>query len=151
MRTKEAIDILHKENCSCVIATTNGRMLRYNGRGVSDLYRLLTEEPQTLNGAFVADKVIGKGGAALLVLGGVSGLYTDLISESALRLLREADILVGYGECVPTIINRSGTGPCPVEKLCAPCRTAEECLPLIADFLLSINSNTNSTSQTSNS
>lgn len=35
----------------------------------------------------------------------------------------------------PVIINRAGTGICPVEKLCENCTTAADCLPLINDFV----------------
>ena len=71
------IDRLHAERCSCVIR--NGEQTRtFNERGVKDLYRLLTEEPELLRGAFVADKVVGKGAAALMILGSVEEVYTDV-------------------------------------------------------------------------
>ena len=38
----------------------------FRERGVADLFRLLREEPQLLRGAFIADKVVGKGAAALV-------------------------------------------------------------------------------------
>ena len=79
------IDRLHAERCSCVIR--NGEQTRtFNERGVKDLYRLLTEEPELLRGAFVADKVVGKGAAALMILGSVEEVYTDVASTAALEL-----------------------------------------------------------------
>ncbi len=48
----------------------------YDSRGVADLYRLLREAPATLPGAMVADKVVGKGAAALMILGGVREVFT---------------------------------------------------------------------------
>ena len=72
----------------------------FRERGVAALFRLLREEPQLLRGAFIADKVVGKGAAALMVLGGVEGLFADVVSRPALEL-------------------RAGTGTCPVEQLCA--------------------------------
>lgn len=128
------IEKLHRESCSCVIA--NGDvMLLCHGRGVSDLWRLLGEQPEVLDGALVADKVVGKGAAALMVLGRVAAVYTDLISRPALNLLQGAGIDVEYGECVPNIINRAGNDICPVEKLCADAATAADCLPLIDSFI----------------
>ncbi len=38
----------------------------FRERGVADLFRLQHEEPQLLRGAFIADKVVGKGAAALM-------------------------------------------------------------------------------------
>lgn len=135
--TRRVVDLLHAENCSCVIldgsAQHEPRIFRE--RGVKDLFRLLHEEPESLRGAFVADKVVGKGAAALMILGGIAGLYADVISSAAAELFRSVGIEPQYGREAPHIINRAGTDICPVEKLCADCRTAEECLPLIADFI----------------
>ena len=104
-------------------------------RGVADLFRLLHEEPQLLRGAFNADKVVGKGAAALMVLGGVEGLFADVVSRPALELLAGAGIAVEYTVVVPNIVNRAGTGTCPVEQLCAGAASAAECLPLIEGFM----------------
>ena len=55
----------------------------FTQRGVADLYDLLTQEPDFLKGALIADKVVGKGAAALMILGGIKELHTDIISSKA--------------------------------------------------------------------
>ena len=87
----ELIEKLHEEGCSCVVS--NHEVRTYTHRGVDDLFRLLTQEPSFLHGAEVADRVVGKAVAALLVKGGVKNVYADLISLSALTLLRDAGIV----------------------------------------------------------
>lgn len=134
-------DILHEERCSCVIASKEGITI-CRDRGVRDLFRILQETPSLLENALLADKVIGKGAAALMVVGMVKEVYADVISRPALDLLATAGIPVSYGECVPNIINRAATGICPVEILCMEASAAEECLPLIKGFLTGIE-NTN--------
>ena len=62
---------------------------------MADIYDLLTQEPEFLKGASIADKVVGKGAAALMILGGIKELYTDIISTKALELLQKSDIKVG--------------------------------------------------------
>ena len=92
---KELIDMLHAGGYSCVIA--NGDRIRtFTRRGVADLYDLLVQEPEFLHGAFVADKVIGKAAASLMVLGDVRQVYTRTISQPALRLLQEAGVTVSW-------------------------------------------------------
>ena len=87
----QLIDLLHVEACSCVIR--NGDVTRiFRERGVKDLYRLLEEEPELLDGAFVADKVVGKGAAALMILGGVGELHADVISRPARLLLAASPV-----------------------------------------------------------
>ncbi|MDE6575575.1 MAG: DUF1893 domain-containing protein, partial [Muribaculaceae bacterium] len=73
--------------------------------------------------------------AALMILGGVKSIYADVISEPALELLLTVPVEVHFGERVPNIINRAGTGICPVETLCKDCNSAQECLPLIENFV----------------
>lgn len=126
-------ETLHSGNHSLVIY--NGAIHAYDGRGVSDLYRVFTSEPRLLEKAMLADKVVGKGAAALMVLGKVSQIHADVISRPALSLLEANGIDVTYTTLVDNIINRRGTGICPVETLCLDCRTAEECLPKITLFI----------------
>lgn len=127
------INILHSGNHSLVVA--NGDICTFNRRGIADLYDLLHNDPGFLAGAAIADKVVGKGAAALAILGHVAELHADIISEAALEILSQSPVTVSYGQIVPYIINRNGTGWCPVETLCRGCKTAEECLPLICDFI----------------
>lgn len=129
------VDILHAEQLSLAVETSDGTRKRYRSHGVSDLYRLLTAEPAILNRASVADKIVGKGAAALMALGNVSEVWADTISRSGLAVLRQAGIQVEYATLVLYIINRRGDGICPVEQLCAGCSSPDKCLPLIAEFL----------------
>lgn len=132
-KISDLTDILHSDRCSCVIS--NGvRTERFYKRGILDLLALVQANDDILANAMVADKVVGKGAAALMVLGGVRQVYADVISESALSLFKQSGVEVSYGKLVDKIINRTGTDICPVEKLCAHCDTPRECLPLIIEF-----------------
>lgn len=98
----ELIERLHAEQCSCVVG--NGETVRtFRERGVRDLWRLLHEEPGLLVGASIADKVVGKGAAALMIAGGVRELYADVVSEQALELLARSEVRVSYA---PQDLNR---------------------------------------------
>ena len=134
MEINELIETLHKGNYSCVIYN-HGAVIDCRERGVKDLLNILKTCPATLNGAMVADKVVGKGAAALMILGRVRQIHADVLSKPALNLLNSTDIIVSYGDLVENIINRSGTGICPIENLCKECQTAEECIPLINQFV----------------
>lgn len=88
-KDRQAIDLLFAERCSCVVR--NGDTIRiFRERGVRDLWRLLHKEPELLDGAFVADKVVGKGAAALMAAGRVRELFADVVSHAALELLNGA-------------------------------------------------------------
>ena len=134
MERQELITQLHALQCSCIIRN-NGTTRTFHERGVKDLHRLLMQEPEILSGASLADKVVGKGAAALMIAGEVAWVYADVISQAAMELFEQSRVEVQYGEIVPNIINRAGTDICPVEKLCQDCKTAAECLPLIDKFI----------------
>lgn len=130
---RELIDILRSGHHSLVIA--NNGIHTYDGRGVADLYHIYNNEPCLLSGASLADKVVGKGAAAVMACGGVASVYAEVISASAKALLTQSGVSVSYGTEVPYIINRSGDGRCPLESLCENCMTAADCMPKIAAFM----------------
>ena len=131
---QQLIDRLHAKGCSCVIYN-NDHTLLFHKRGVQDLHQLLRTSPDTLRGAMIADKVVGKGAAVLMTAGGVRWVYADVISQSALEFLLTHNIEAEYGRVVPNIINRAGTDICPVEKLCMQCEDIEDALTLIDEFI----------------
>lgn len=128
------IETLHAEKCSCVIA--NGTDIRtFHQRGVADLYYLLTHEPEFMRGACIADKVIGKAAASLLIKGGIKQVYADTISTPALNLLKEHGIPVTYAQETHHIENRTKTGWCPLEQLCYEEQSIDKMFESISQFV----------------
>lgn len=122
----ELIDILHAEDCSLVVCDANGEVTTYNKKGVRDLIWLLDNDPQRLKHARIADKVIGKAAAGLIVQGGVREVYADVMSRLALPLLDADNIPYTYGELVDRIVIPAGDDRCPLEKIVAPAASALE-------------------------
>lgn len=138
-RMARAAELLTELGCSCVIVGPDGGVTTGHRRGVRDMYEWLTGCPEVLCGAVVADKVVGKGAAALMVVGGVAGLYARVISRPALELLRGVEgMRVRYDVVTEGVINHAGTGPCPVERMCRDIATAGECVGPIGEFLASL-------------
>ena len=130
----ELVRMLHEGHYSCVIR--KGEEIRtYTRRGVADLLEVLEHDPAFLQGAQVADKVVGRGAAALMALGKVAEVHADVMSECACEVLAQAGIRTACTTRVPRIINRAGTGQCPVETLCAPYTRPEDMLPKIKEFV----------------
>ena len=131
--------ILSSGACRGVARSVSGEIRRFERRGVADLFSLVTDEPDFLRGASVADKVIGRGAALLLVKGGARSVYAEVISCGALEVLERAGIEVSFGTQVPNIINRAGTDICPVEKLTAGTESPDEAYLMIKEFLYTPN------------
>jgi iron complex outermembrane receptor protein len=135
MTLEELKQTLSQGNHALAIYDQDEQLHTYDNKGVRDLYTLLTTEPQVLKGAMVADKVVGKGAAALMIVGGIAELHTHIISEPAIKLLELSGIRYSFDEKVDHIENRDKTGWCPVETLCKDMPTAGQCVPLIANFI----------------
>lgn len=127
------INLLHEGHHSLVVA--NGSVYTFDGRGVSDLYQLFKHTPERLRGASVADKIVGKAAAVLMVAAGVREVYADIISRPASDWLQRHKVKLRYGVVTPHIINRTKTGLCPLEARCRDFDTSEECLAQIEAFM----------------
>ena len=64
-------DALHKHHSTCVLLTADGRVLESSLSGVSPLTEWLRKDPELLRGASIADRVIGKAAALLMLYAGV--------------------------------------------------------------------------------
>lgn len=124
------IELLHAGNYSCVIAQGND-VRTFHRKGIRDLYELIIYNPVFLRGASIADKVVGKAAAALIVSGGVQSVYADTISLSALYLLEKSHIPTEFGSLVPYIQNKSRTDWCPMEKRCYDVASVSDILDII--------------------
>ncbi|MCD7901628.1 MAG: DUF1893 domain-containing protein [Bacteroides sp.] len=128
------IKILHEGNYSCVVENFD-YIYTFSGRGISDLYDMVKNKPCFLKDARIADKVVGKAAAALMILGEIKELYADVISLSAVMFLRDAGIEPDFGQIVPFIMNRDKTDCCPLERMCYNEQTAQNILPIIETFI----------------
>lgn len=101
-----------------IIAIKDGVVVaRDEGRGIGPALRLYAGG--LLDGAEVADRIVGRAAAAVFVLGGVVRVRADVMSRGAAAFLAAHDIPASAGETVDVIVNRMGTGACPMETAVA--------------------------------
>ncbi|MBM6991934.1 MAG: DUF1893 domain-containing protein [Prevotella sp.] len=136
---EKLIDTLHREKCSLVLRDGQGRVRTFWKAGVRDLEDLLQEEPETLRGATIADKVVGKAAAGMMVVGGVADVYADVLSRAALPLLDAAGMRYSCGTLVDQIIIAEGDERCPLEQIVAPAKTAGEVVEMLFEHFKSKN------------
>lgn len=130
----DLMDALRNGGYSLVLRQ-RGRIYTFTQRGVADLFDLYTGSPCLLAGADVADKVVGRGAAALMALAGIRSLHAGVASSPALALLRRAGVAAECEAEVPFIINRQGTGRCPLEAATEGLERPEDMWPVIRDFV----------------
>lgn len=134
-----AEELLEKEKLALAIVKDSKVIFTSSGKGIKPLYTAYEEHKIELEGSSVADRVTGKAAAMLCAHAGIKQLKTKLISENAMNVLNETNIIYEYDECTPFIENRDRTGMCPVETLSLKAGNMDELLKGIKDFLESIN------------
>lgn len=114
---RRGIKLLHSGAYTCILCDRD-RVLTNQKRGVAPLLEWL-DAGENMRGAAVADRVIGRAAALLLLCGGVSAVYGEVMSAPARGLLRDAGVEAEFGVLVKAIRNRSNTGLCPMEQAVA--------------------------------
>lgn len=134
------INVVHalRETPGATLAlrSSDGQNYVYYGHGLRDLWELLNDHPERLVGAWICDRVVGVGAAALMIAGGVSRVHALTVSQRALTLLHENGVTITAESCVEAVLNADMTGPSPVERLCAPFNDVFDMLPAIDSYLI---------------
>lgn len=107
---------LYEKQASLVVMFENGEIKEYYNPRVQDIVEILKENKDALNGAIIADKVIGKVAGSLLTVAGVKEIYANTISKFAIPILEANNIKYEYKNMAEYIINNDKTGMCPMEN-----------------------------------
>lgn len=109
-------NILNQKDASLVVCYSNGEIKEYYNDRIIDIKNILINDSNALKGAIIADKVIGKVAASLLIVAGVKKVYANVMSKLAIPFLEENGVEFEYKELVDYIRNKDNTGMCPMEN-----------------------------------
>jgi hypothetical protein len=133
---EQAKDLLKAGGFSCVLFR-DGASYTSTKRGVAPLVDWLAGGTD-IKGFSAADKIVGKAAALLFVAGDVKEVYAPIMSETAAEVLARHGIHTEYETLVRTIINRSGTGPCPMEQAVSSIDNPAETLRAIQNTMAAL-------------
>ena len=111
---ERAAALLAQGDDTCVLCRGDARY-HSSLRGVQYLMQLI-EAGVELTGFSAADKVVGKATAMLFVKCGVAAVHAGVISKAAEEMLARYGILYTFDTRTERIVNRAGTGMCPMEQ-----------------------------------
>lgn len=110
-----AIKIL-KENTEYTCVLCEGEdVFTSKQRGIGRLIDWV-KAGNNFNGFSATDKIVGKAAALLYVLLGVREVYGEVMSKKAAEVFEEYHVEHSCAVLTEAIINRKGTGPCPMEE-----------------------------------
>lgn len=88
-----------------------------------------------LRGFCAADTIVGKAVASMFVKSGIAAVYANVMSKAACDYLTSHGVYVEYGTLVDRIVNRQGTGSCPMEEAVKDLTDPDECFAALKDKL----------------
>ena len=124
---------LFENEYSIVVVKENEIVYKSESKGLQSLISLYKNDVNTLENSSIADKVIGRAAALILVDSNIKEVYADLISQNAIDILDKSNISYEYKSQVKEIRNRDNTGMCPMEELSLKCVSADELIEKIEE------------------
>ena len=106
--------------------------------GIKPIVDRLNENIAYFAGLTVADKVVGKASAVLLVKSNVKEVYALVLSKSGKEILDKYNIIYHYDELTDYIINRKKTGMCPMEEAIKDIDDLDECYKVLMNKVTNI-------------
>lgn len=119
------------ENLTCIICKGE-TIYTSDKRGIKPLLEWINEE-KSFVGFSAADKVVGKAAAFLYVILGIEEIYAPVMSEGAAAVFAQYRIPATYAILTKAIINRAGTGMCPMEQTVLDITNPQEALKALRE------------------
>lgn len=130
----KAIKILEEEKDLTLVLVLNESIYKSSEKGIKPLLQLLNSGKNYLNYS-AADKIVGKAAAMLYKLLNINDIYGEVMSISAINFLEQNNINFKYKIKTKEIINRKGTGICPMEETVLNIENPTEAKKLLEDKL----------------
>ena len=131
---QKAKSSLQDTNASCVMVK-DSTVFQSDLQGIMPLLDWLEKSPDMLHNSCIADKVVGKAAALLMVLGDVSEVYAEVMSDSAEEFFQKNKIAFSFGKKVSHILNRDQTDMCPMEKRCMEIESPQKTYEILKEMV----------------
>jgi len=126
--------ILGEENLSLVIVKKYKVLFKSRSSGISGLLQAIENLNDGLHKSSVADRVIGRAAALLLVYFHAKEAYCATVSSEGLRVLKESNIPLEHENIVSRILDKEGKDICPFERFSLAISSPEEAYEKLKAF-----------------
>ena len=117
---------LYEEKLTLVIVKNGCVLFQTDSHRISGFLDAIEKCGSSLEGASVADRVIGKAVALLCVFAKVKEVYASVLSRKAQAIFKDNKIGCQWKELVENVLDANKTGMCPFEKAAADISKPEE-------------------------
>lgn len=127
--------LLETYNHSVVIVKNEKVIYVSDEDGIKPFINALITEKENLEGAAIADKIIGLSLAHLIVYAKIKTVYAEIISENAKSFLEKNNVFLKYNVEVPLILNKSKDNLCVFESMAEGFTSCSDAFEKINTFL----------------
>ena len=127
----------YSKGCYTCVLVKDSLVYTSNKSGILPLLEY-AESGESYENFSAADKIVGKAAALLYTYLGVSRVYAEVMSKTAVEVFTAHGIEFEYDTLTDMIINRRGDGACPMEQAVANTDDCKEALALIKNKLKSL-------------
>ena len=113
-----------------LVVCSGGRVYISEEKGIKPLLELVKSQDDW-SGAYAADKIVGKAAAMLYTLLGIKVVFAEVLGEKAKEIFDKNGIEFECNTLTENIINRQGTGLCPMEEAVKDIDNADDALTAI--------------------
>jgi len=110
---------LNQKNVSLVVAKEGRVIFETEAHGINGLLDAIKRLGDNMADSSVADRIVGRAAALLLVYSGVVAVFAATASEGGIKVLKEHNIFHEFERRVPRILDVKKVDVCPFEKLVA--------------------------------
>ncbi|MEM2987799.1 MAG: DUF1893 domain-containing protein, partial [Candidatus Bathyarchaeia archaeon] len=107
---------LHEKGLTIVVVKDFKLLFESKGHGISNLLETLDTLGDSIRGASIADKIVGKAAALLCISAKVKAVYAPIMSMEAKRVLEKYGVYAEWDMLVEKILDSSGKDICPFER-----------------------------------
>jgi len=108
---------LNQKNLSLVVAKSGRVLFETEAHGISGLLDAIRELKKEMKNSSIADRIVGRAAALLLVYSGVVAVFAVTASDGGIQVLRDYHIFHEFNRRVPRILDSKKVDVCPFEKL----------------------------------
>lgn len=134
---EKAMTAVKNEGCTCAL-TLGNVIFKSKDKSVRSLLDWMNSGNNYM-GYMLADKIVGKAAAFIMIAMGIREIYAQVISEPAKALLEKEHVVVNADLVVPEILDKDKAEKDPLERAVESYENAAEALMPIELALIRLN------------
>jgi hypothetical protein len=133
-----ARETLSTYDCSIVVICNEKILKKKTGKGIRPILETIEEMGENIHNSVIGDRILGKASALLCRYAKAKGVYSPQGTKTGIALLIMGGIPCQVDELIPQIMNRSGDGPCPFEKMLKDIDSPEEAYKILKEKVIGV-------------